>query len=124
MRTKWITFSLLTFILLLFGGFFAVQQTLFRKEPTLLTYMDNLIQESQEQAWDQAEQTVEETNQLWRRLRMLAMFHFATEDFESIEDSLSRLQGSVRSKDEAEAVIEAHVMQEKWKTLLKWIPEP
>lgn len=124
MRNKTITYSLFGIILLLFIAYFTTQNTIFPSGQHIENDLNKIIQYAQQNKWSEAEDLANKLVKDWDRVKYFLALNYAEADYSLFLDSLSKIQGAIKTENDTETVSQALSTIKLWNNFIKIIPQP
>lgn len=100
--------------IMLSGGF--LKQPL-GKNDDIPQHIENLVQNVNEEAWDEVGTEVEDFEQAWKTVSFRVQFSSELDEINSLSENISRLRGAALAQDKAGALMELYEAQYHWEQL-------
>lgn len=117
---KFIVLAIPTVTLILFV--LIMQSSIFLKKPLgqdddVPGTLDSMIDDVNNEAWDDANNELEDLNIAWKKVLFRVQFGSGKEEIYQLDTSLARLEGAVIARDKAGALMELYEVYNHWEEL-------
>lgn len=117
---KFIVLAIPTVTLILFV--LIMQSSIFLKKPLgqdddVPGTLDSMIDDVNNEAWDDANNELEDLNIAWKKVLFRVQFGSGKEEIYQLDTSIARLEGAVIARDKAGALMELYEVYNHWEEL-------
>ena len=81
--------------------------------------MDAIIQEVNQEEWEEASKETKELKQVWKKMIQRMQFSSERDEINDLNVSIERLRGAIDAQDQADALMEAYESKDHWESLGK-----
>lgn len=124
LSNKAVNVALFGIVLLIFLLYFVTIHTVLPSGEPIKGQLQSLIDYAGEEKWEDAQNSLEDLNKTWNRIKFLIALNYGEADYPIFLEYLGRLKTAVKTRDASQVTTDAAAALALWKNFIKVIPEP